>query len=65
MAKSKKTDAKIYVIIPIYANYIVFTYNMPITCQFSSQGCNKCVYGYLAACTKPKWPKQVGSLDFR
>ena len=27
-----KTDAKIKVILPIYANYIVFTYNMPITC---------------------------------
>ena len=23
-----------------------------------------CVYGYLAACTQPKWPNQVGSLNF-
>ena len=23
-----------------------------------------CVYGYLAACTKPRWPNQVGSLEF-
>ena len=30
---------------------------------FTTQNEN-CVNGYLAACTQPRWPNQVGSLDF-
>ena len=30
---------------------------------FTTQNEN-CVYGYLAACTQPRWPNYFGSLEF-
>ena len=57
-------------IVLIQSNYILicqhFCYIRPLFAK-PIRNINEqlnCVYGYLAACTQPKWPNQVGSLDF-
>ena len=46
----------------IYVLYPKYYVTVKVLKIFSTYNEN-CIYGYLAACTEPKWPNQVGSRD--